>query len=203
MDHFTRRNGLANGRFHELPRKWRATPPPMSWPHPWPLARVEPRFRHEALGAVGSAARSPSTATPARPWLVELWLLRRLRMPPTSSAGLASLELPDDRVQRHLHHPRTSTKAALLREGAQACRRGTGNEAWLWIESRQNAGIYSSALNSSLFTGALIHYQDSTRAERATCSTSPRRPTRSANSALQLGQTWTDPYSNVSITVTA
>ena len=40
-------------------------------------------------------------------------------------------------------------------------RRGAGNDAWLWIESRQNTGIYSSQLSSSLFSGALIHYQDS------------------------------------------
>ena len=31
-------------------------------------------------------------------------------------------------------------------------RRGTGNDAWLWIESRQNTGLYSSKLNASLFT---------------------------------------------------
>jgi len=37
---------------------------------------------------------------------------------------------------------------------ARATRRGCGSR------SRQNTGLYSSMLNATLFTGALIHYQD-------------------------------------------
>jgi len=81
-------------------------------------------------------------------------------------------------------------------------RRGTGNEAWLWIESRQNTGLYSSALSSSLFTGALIHYQDSTTGGRSHVLDFTPGTTSFGDAALQLGQTWTDPYSNVSVTVT-
>jgi M6 family metalloprotease-like protein len=81
-------------------------------------------------------------------------------------------------------------------------RRGSGNEAWLWIESRQNTGLYSSALNSSLFTGALIHYQDSTTGGRSHLLDFTPATTSFGDAALQLGQTWTDPYSNVSVTVT-
>ena len=81
-------------------------------------------------------------------------------------------------------------------------RRGSGNEAWLWIESRQNTGLYSSALNSSLFTGALIHYQDSTTGGKSHLLDFTPATSAFGDAALQLGQTWTDPYSNVSVTVT-
>jgi len=81
-------------------------------------------------------------------------------------------------------------------------RRGTGNEAWLWIESRQNTGIYSSRLNSSLFSGALIHYQDSTTGIKSHLLDFTPATSSFADAALPLGQTWTDPYSNVNVTVT-
>jgi M6 family metalloprotease-like protein len=81
-------------------------------------------------------------------------------------------------------------------------RRGTGNEAWLWIEGRQNTGLYSSALNASLFTGALIHYQDSTTGGKSHLLDFTPATSSFADAALQLGQTWADPYSNVSVTVT-
>jgi M6 family metalloprotease-like protein len=81
-------------------------------------------------------------------------------------------------------------------------RRGTGNDAWLWIESRQNTGLYSSTLNASLFGGALIHYQDSMTGGKSHLLDFTTATTSFADSALPLGQTWTDPYSNVSVTVT-
>jgi M6 family metalloprotease-like protein len=80
-------------------------------------------------------------------------------------------------------------------------RRGTGNEAWLWIESRQNTGLYSSRLNASLFTGALIRYQDSTTGIKSHLLDFTPATSSFADAALQVGQTWTDPYSNVGITV--
>jgi hypothetical protein len=81
-------------------------------------------------------------------------------------------------------------------------RRGSGNEAWLWIESRQNTGLYNSRLNASLFTGALIHYQDSMTGNKSHLLDFSPATSSFGDSALQLGQTWTDPYSNVSVTVT-
>jgi M6 family metalloprotease-like protein len=79
-------------------------------------------------------------------------------------------------------------------------RRGTGNDAWLWLEYRQNSGIYDSQLNSQVFTGALIHYQDST-----TGSYTHLLDFTPANDftqvALAVGQSWTDPYSNLSLSV--
>jgi M6 family metalloprotease-like protein len=82
-------------------------------------------------------------------------------------------------------------------------RRGTGNDAWLWIESRQNTGLYSAALNSALFTGALIHYQDATTGGKSHLLDFSSGSGSFASAALQAGQTWTDPYSNVAVTVNA
>jgi M6 family metalloprotease-like protein/uncharacterized repeat protein (TIGR02543 family) len=80
-------------------------------------------------------------------------------------------------------------------------RRGTGNDAWLWIESRQNTGIYSSQLNSTLFTGALIHYQDSTTGSKSHLLDFTTATSGFGDAALPVGETWTDPYSNLSVTV--
>lgn len=40
-------------------------------------------------------------------------------------------------------------------------RRGTGNNAWLWLEFRQAVGSYDTALYASAHAGATVHYQDS------------------------------------------
>jgi len=80
-------------------------------------------------------------------------------------------------------------------------RRGTGNDAWLWVESRQNTGIYSSKLNASLFGGALIHYQDATTGSKSHLLDFTTATSGFSDAALPVGSTWTDPYSNVSVTV--
>jgi hypothetical protein len=91
-------------------------------------------------------------------------------------------------------------------------RRGSGNNAWLWIEYRQNAGIYDSQLpvfTSQVFDGALIHYEDSYTIPGYTNLLDffqPAEPPADAkffDPALPAGTTWTDPYSDLSITVGA
>jgi M6 family metalloprotease-like protein len=39
--------------------------------------------------------------------------------------------------------------------------RGVDNTKWLWLEYRKNTGLYDSTLPSQVFTGGLIHYEDS------------------------------------------
>jgi M6 family metalloprotease-like protein len=80
--------------------------------------------------------------------------------------------------------------------------RGTGSAAWLWIEYHQPLGSYESALSSQIFSGATIRYQDSLTGtgygnllDFTPLSGSWYDP------ALAVGQTWTDPYSNVSVSV--
>jgi M6 family metalloprotease-like protein len=80
-------------------------------------------------------------------------------------------------------------------------RRGTGNNAWLWIEFRTNQGIYDSQLNSQAWSGALIHYEDSTTGTKTHLLDFTTATSSFSDPALTVGQTWVDPYSNVSITV--
>jgi len=80
--------------------------------------------------------------------------------------------------------------------------RGTGNNAWLWVEYRQPIDNYDSTLSTQPFSGALIHYEDPTTQTGHTYLPNFTPSDTSWNSpALAVGKTWTDPYSNVSISV--
>ncbi len=68
-------------------------------------------------------------------------------------------------------------------------RRGTGNDAWLWLEYRQKVGIYDYYLGSQVYSGALIHLPDF----YLPASNNFNDP------ALPVGTSWTDPYSNLTI----
>lgn len=81
-------------------------------------------------------------------------------------------------------------------------RRATGSNSWLWIEYRQNLGIYDSTLGAQVFTGALIHYQDSTTGLRThLVDFTPQDDWSQV--ALAAGQSWQDPYSSLKLTVLA
>ena len=87
--------------------------------------------------------------------------------------------------------------------GLQALRirRGTGNDAWLWVEYRRPLGAYDSTLPSQVFSGALIHYQDSlTGAKTHLLDFTPETSSWS-DPALVAGRSWTDPYSDVSLRI--
>ncbi len=87
--------------------------------------------------------------------------------------------------------------------GVQALkvRRGTGNDAWLWIEYRQPIGLYDSTLSTQPFSGALIHYEDSTTGTRTHLLDFTPETSSWRDPALLVGKAWTDPYSNVSISI--
>ncbi len=83
-------------------------------------------------------------------------------------------------------------------------RRGTGNNAWLWIEGRKSVGDYDSQLSSQVFTGALIHYEDSYTGNKThLLDFTPNSGSGFLDPALPVGSSWTDPYSNLKLTVTA
>ena len=82
-------------------------------------------------------------------------------------------------------------------------RRGTGNDAWLWVEARKNSGIYDSQLNSQVWSGALIHYQDSTTGAYTDLADFTTNTSSMSDPALAAGQSWTDPYSDVHLSVDA
>jgi M6 family metalloprotease-like protein len=80
--------------------------------------------------------------------------------------------------------------------------RGTGNNAWLWVEYRQKTGLYDSTLpNAQVYTGALIHYEDSITLPQTDLLDFTASSTYSDDPTLAVGQTWTDPYTNLSISV--
>lgn len=76
--------------------------------------------------------------------------------------------------------------------------RGTGNNAWLWIEYRQALGYDSNIWPP---TGALIHYEDSSTGTHTQLLDFTPATANMYDAALVPGNTWTDPYSNVSITI--
>lgn len=79
--------------------------------------------------------------------------------------------------------------------------RGTGNNAWLWLEYRQPIGVYESGLPQQVYSGATIRYEDSYTGWASHLLDFTRSTTSFTDPALTPGSTWTDPYSNVSITV--
>jgi M6 family metalloprotease-like protein len=94
----------------------------------------------------------------------------------------------------------TSTSGPL----ALQVQRGTGNPDYLWVEYHQPVGNYENALSSQIYSGATIRYQDSLTGYGYT-NLLDFTPTDGSwmDPALAAGQSWTDPYSNVSLTVSA
>jgi M6 family metalloprotease-like protein len=95
--------------------------------------------------------------------------------------------------------------------GLQAIRvqRGAGSNIWLWLEYRAATGYDStfSALSSQIYSGAMIHFEDPNNATYAGYTrllnfTAPANPDFSQPS-LAVGQTWSDPYSLLTINPTS
>ena len=89
-------------------------------------------------------------------------------------------------------------------------RRGVGNGAWFWVESRQPLGDYDDIFDPSLYSGALIHYEDeATRAlyglHTHLLDFTPQSQSEAwrefRDAALQEGETWKDPYSDLLLSV--
>lgn len=80
-------------------------------------------------------------------------------------------------------------------------RRGAGNDAWLWLDFRTNTGLYDSTLNSQIWSGALIHYQDLYTGSYTHLVDFTTTTNSFTDAALAVGQTWSDPYSNLNLTV--
>ena len=87
--------------------------------------------------------------------------------------------------------------------------RGTGNSQWLWVEYRQPMGSYEpSILDNGAprnFGGALIHFEDPSQSSWTAYTElldfQPVRLPNNFNTAiLPAGSTWSDPYSNLTLT---
>jgi M6 family metalloprotease-like protein len=79
---------------------------------------------------------------------------------------------------------------------------------YLWLEYRQSLGNYDtllSLISSNIYRGALIHYEDPEDFAHAghteLLDFNPQTYKSVLDAVLDNGRTWTDPYSNLSITV--
>jgi M6 family metalloprotease-like protein len=82
--------------------------------------------------------------------------------------------------------------------------RDAASNSWLWIEFHTNTGNYDSQVPSQVWSGALIHYEDaSTGIYTNLLDFTPSATNVFTDAALAAGQTWTDPYTNLSITAGA
>lgn len=79
--------------------------------------------------------------------------------------------------------------------------RGTGSNAYIWLEYRQPVGLFDKALASQIFTGVLVHYEDSTNGGLTHLLDYSPGSTNWNGPALAAGSVWTDPYTNLTITV--
>lgn len=81
--------------------------------------------------------------------------------------------------------------------------RGTGNNAWLWLEYRQPLGLYDSAINSQVYGGALAHYEDSATGTHTHLLDMTPGSSGGFNDPAKVAGSgaFVDPYTNVSFSV--
>ncbi len=95
------------------------------------------------------------------------------------------------------------TPAELASTAPQALKvqRGTGNNAWLWLEYRQPTGLFDTALPSQVYSGVLIHYEDSTNGGLTHLLDYSPGSANWNGPALPAGSVWKDPYTNLTVSV--
>ena len=90
--------------------------------------------------------------------------------------------------------------------------RGLGSPQKFWVEYRQNLGEFDTAFVYDLaraFNGALIHYQDDPRVDayplhtRLLTFNPVAKPNDFTSAAMIPGSRWSDPYSNLSLSVSS
>jgi hypothetical protein len=97
-----------------------------------------------------------------------------------------------------------------LQGSSQVLRVSRGGGGWLWLEYRQPQGTFDATLPAPVFAGVLVHYEDP--ALTATMSGVDQaaytnlvnfHPAAAfaSDPVLHAGETWHDPYGNVSLTV--
>jgi hypothetical protein len=79
--------------------------------------------------------------------------------------------------------------------------RDAASNSWLWVEFRTNTGNYDSQIPSQAWSGALIHYEDANTGIYSDLLDFNPSTAAFTDAALSSGQTWQDPYSNLSLTI--
>ena len=95
----------------------------------------------------------------------------------------------------------TRNASSLLK--ALRIQRDAASNSWIWVEFRSNTGNYDSQIPSQAWNGALIHYEDSNTGIYSDLLDFTPSTTVFTDAALAAGQTWKDPYTNLSISVGA
>ncbi|MCP3135927.1 NEW3 domain-containing protein [Pyxidicoccus xibeiensis] len=92
-----------------------------------------------------------------------------------------------------------------LGSGLQALkvRRGFHGDGWLWVEARRPVGDYDVTLPEQVFGGAVIHYEDASTGTATHLLDFTPETASWRDPAFLPGSTWTDPYTNVRLTVDA
>ncbi|MFP2933240.1 hypothetical protein ACLESO_50465, partial [Pyxidicoccus sp. 3LG] len=90
-----------------------------------------------------------------------------------------------------------------LGSGLQALkvRRGFYGDGWLWLEARRAVGDYDTTLPSQVFGGAAVHYEDPLTGTYTHLLDFTPETATFWDPAFLPGSTWTDPYTNVRLTV--
>lgn len=79
--------------------------------------------------------------------------------------------------------------------------RGSGNNAWLWLEYRQPIGLFDTALPSQVHSGVLIRYQDGATGSMTHLLDYSAGSANWNGPALSAGSVWNDPHSNLTLSV--
>lgn len=117
---------------------------------------------------------------------------QKIRLGWLSSANVQQVQSAGTYTLRPLEMPAGGVQAL------QVARGGSSN-AWLWLEYRQPLGSYDTTLNPQVFTGALIHYRDSSTGSYTDLLDFTPATTSFGDAALAAGSTWQDPYTGLSI----
>lgn len=158
------------------------------------------RFNAEPLGAPGTAgtiSEYGDLQSAMGSWnLGHYTAEQKAKLGWLASSNILQVQTAGSFVVKPLEAPVGGSPQALQ------IQRGTGNNAWLWLEFRQPLGNYDTTLNSQIFSGALVHYKDSVTGSYTDLLDFTPSTTAFTDAALPAGTTWQDPYTNLSVAVT-
>ncbi len=150
-----------------------------------------------ALGATGTISEYGDVQSAMGSWnLGHYTAEQKLKLGWLSSGNVVTVQSAGAYTVKPLEMPGGGSPQALQ------IQRGTGNNAWLWLEFRQPLGNYDTTLNSQIFSGALVHYKDSTTGSYTDLLDFTPATTAFNDSSLPAGASWQDPYTNLSLSIT-
>lgn len=158
------------------------------------------RFTGEALGplgATGTISEYGDVQSAMGSWnLGHYTAEQKLKLGWLSTGNVVTVQSAGAYTVKPLEMPGGGAPQALQ------IQRGTGNNAWLWLEFRQPLGNYDTTLNSQIFSGALIHYKDSTTGSYTDLLDFTPSTSLFNDASLAAGASWQDPYTNLSLSIT-